>query len=53
MVTNSLLFHYQLKRFGITPWNGYNVMNYSIAEEEISIIGPEFLKRSSMVLGII
>ena len=28
----------------MTPENGYYVMNYSLAEEEISIIGPEFLE---------
>ena len=37
-------FFKQIQDAGITPWNGYYVMNYSIAEEEISIIGPEFLE---------
>ena len=40
-------FYSQLKRFGITPENGYYVMTYSIGEEEAKIIGeiigPEYL----------
>ena len=36
----NVAFFKQIQDAGITPSNGYYVMNYSIAEEEISIIGP-------------
>ena len=40
----NVAFFKQLQDEGMTPENGYYVMNYSIAEEEISAIGPEFLE---------
>ena len=40
----NVAFFKQIQDAGITPSNGYYVMNYSIAEEEISTIGPEFLE---------
>ena len=40
----NVAFFKQIQDEGITPENGYYVMSYSIAEEEISIIGPEFLE---------
>ena len=44
----NITFFRQLRDSGLTPANGYYVMNYSIADEEISIIssiiGPEYLK---------
>tara|TARA_Y100001968_G_scaffold217938_1_gene200550 strand:- start:30266 stop:31567 length:1302 start_codon:yes stop_codon:yes gene_type:complete len=40
----NVAFFKQIQDAGITPSNGYFVMNYSIAEEEISTIGPEFLE---------
>ena len=40
----NVAFFKQIQDAGITPKNGYYVMNYSIAEEEISTIGPEFLE---------
>ncbi len=40
----NVAFFKQIQDVGITPSNGYYVMSYSIAEEEISTIGPEFLK---------
>ena len=40
----NVAFFKQLQEEGIIPANGYYVMNYSLAEEEISIIGPEFLE---------
>ncbi len=39
----NVAFFKQIQDVGITPGNGYYVMSYSIAEEEISTIGPEFL----------
>lgn len=39
----NVAFFKQIQDVGITPKNGYYVMSYSIAEEEISTIGPEFL----------
>ncbi len=39
----NVAFFKQIQDEGITPENGYYVMSYSIAEEEISTIGPEFL----------
>ncbi|WP_320675440.1 urea ABC transporter substrate-binding protein [Prochlorococcus sp. MIT 1341] len=40
----NVAFFKQIQDVGITPKNGYYVMSYSIAEEEISTIGPEFLE---------
>lgn len=40
----NVAFFTQIKDAGLTPENGYYVMSYSIAEEEISQIGPEFLE---------
>ncbi len=40
----NVAFFKQIQDAGITPSNGYYVMSYSIAEEEISTIGPEFLE---------
>ena len=40
----NVAFFKQIQDAGITPENGYYVMSYSIAEEEINTIGPEFLK---------
>ncbi len=40
----NVAFFKQIQDAGITPSNGYYVMNYSIAEEEIQSIGPEFLE---------
>ena len=40
----NVAFFKQIQDAGITPANGYYVMNYSIAEEEISTIGSEFLE---------
>ena len=40
----NVAFFKQIQDAGITPSNGYYVMNYSIAEEEINTIGPEFLE---------
>jgi len=40
----NVAFFKQIQAAGITPSSGYYVMNYSIAEEEISTIGPEFLE---------
>ncbi len=40
----NVAFFKQIQDAGITPANGYYVMSYSIAEEEISTIGPEFLE---------
>mgnify|MGYP003951798453 CR=1 FL=1 len=39
----NVAFFKQIQDAGITPANGYYVMSYSIAEEEIKQIGPEFL----------
>ena len=38
----NVAFFKQIQDAGLTPANGYYVMSYSIAEEEISTIGPEF-----------
>jgi urea transport system substrate-binding protein len=40
----NVAFFRQIQDAGITPSNGYYVMNYSIAEEEIATIGKEFLE---------
>lgn len=40
----NVAFFKQIQDAGITPENGYYVMSYSIAEEEIAQIGPEFLE---------
>ena len=40
----NVAFFKQIQDAGITPGNGFYVMSYSIAEEEISTIGPEFLE---------
>ncbi|TVS05110.1 MAG: urea ABC transporter substrate-binding protein [Cyanobium sp. PLM2.Bin73] len=40
----NVAFFKQIQDAGITPANGYYVMSYSIAEEEIAQIGPEFLE---------
>ena len=40
----NVAFFKQIQDAGLTPSNGFYVMNYSIAEEEISTIGPEFLE---------
>ena len=40
----NVAFFKQIQDAGITPAKGYYVMNYSIAEEEISTIGSEFLE---------
>ena len=40
----NVAFFKQIQEEGLTPDNGYYVMSYSIAEEEISTIGPEFLE---------
>ncbi len=40
----NVAFFKQIQDSGLTPDKGYYVMSYSIAEEEISTIGPEFLE---------
>lgn len=40
----NVAFFKQIQDAGLTPENGYYVMSYSIAEEEIAQIGPEFLE---------
>ena len=40
----NVAFFKQIQDEGITPENGYYVMSYSIAEEEIKTIGSEFLE---------
>ena len=40
----NVAFFKQIQDAGLTPENGYYVMSYSIAEEEISTIGSEFLE---------
>jgi len=39
----NVAFFKQIQDAGVTPESGYYVMSYSIAEEEIGQIGPEFL----------
>ena len=39
----NVAFFKQIQDAGLTPEKGYYVMSYSIAEEEIAQIGPEFL----------
>ena len=41
---SNVAFFKQLKAAGITPANGYSIMSFSIAEEEIAAIGPEYLE---------
>jgi urea transport system substrate-binding protein len=41
---SNVAFFKQMKAAGITPANGYSIMSFSIAEEEIAAIGPEYLE---------
>ena len=41
---SNVAFFKQLKAAGITPANGYAIMSFSIAEEEVAAIGPEYLE---------
>jgi urea transport system substrate-binding protein len=41
---SNVAFFKQLKAAGITPANGYSIMSFSIAEEEVAAIGPEYLE---------
>jgi len=41
---SNVAFFKQMKAAGITPKNGYSIMSFSIAEEEIAAIGPEYLE---------
>jgi urea transport system substrate-binding protein len=41
---SNVAFFKQMKAAGITPANGYAIMSFSIAEEEIAAIGPEYLE---------
>jgi hypothetical protein len=40
----NVAFFKQIQEAGITPSSGYYAMNYSIAQEEISTIGPKYLE---------
>ena len=40
----NVAFFKQMQEAGITPSSGYYAMNYSIAQEEISTIGPKYLE---------
>ncbi|MCT0216949.1 urea ABC transporter substrate-binding protein [Synechococcus sp. CS-1330] len=41
---SNVAFFKQMKEAGITPGNGYWIMSFSIAEEEIAAIGPKYLE---------
>jgi len=41
---SNVAFFKQMKAAGITPANGYSIMSFTIAEEEIAAIGPEYLE---------
>ncbi|SBO44191.1 Urea ABC transporter, periplasmic urea-binding protein (modular protein) [Cyanobium sp. NIES-981] len=41
---SNVAFFKQMKAAGITPANGYSIMSFSIAEEEVAAIGPEYLE---------
>ncbi|MFM8660187.1 MAG: urea ABC transporter substrate-binding protein [Cyanobium sp.] len=41
---SNVAFFKQMKAAGLTPANGYSIMSFSIAEEEIAAIGPEYLE---------
>ena len=41
---SNVAFFKQLKAAGITPENNYAIMSFSIAEEEVAAIGPEYLQ---------
>jgi len=41
---SNVAFFKQMKAAGITPANGYSIMSFSIADEEIAAIGPEYLE---------
>ncbi len=41
---SNVAFFKQMKAAGITPANGYAIMSFSIAEEEVAAIGPEYLE---------
>jgi urea transport system substrate-binding protein len=41
---SNVAFFKQLKAAGITPANGFAIMSFSIAEEEVAAIGPEYLE---------
>ena len=41
---SNVAFFKQMKAAGITPANGYSIISFSIAEEEIAAIGPEYLE---------
>ena len=41
---SNVAFFKQLKEAGITPSKGYSIMSFSIAEEEIAAIGPQYLE---------
>lgn len=43
---SNIAFFKELKKAYMTPANGYFIMSFSIAEEEISEIGPEYLEGS-------
>ncbi|MBD2424118.1 urea ABC transporter substrate-binding protein [Cyanobium sp. FACHB-13342] len=41
---SNVQFFKQMQAAGITPAKGYSIMSFSIAEEEIAAIGPEYLQ---------
>jgi urea transport system substrate-binding protein len=41
---SNVAFFKQLQAAGITPEAGYTIMSFSVAEEEVAAIGPEFLQ---------
>jgi urea transport system substrate-binding protein len=41
---SNVAFFKQLQAAGITPEAGYTIMSFSVAEEEVAAIGPEFLE---------
>ena len=41
---SNVAFFKQMQAAGITPENGYTIMSFSVAEEEVAAIGPEYLE---------
>ncbi|MEO1002175.1 MAG: urea ABC transporter substrate-binding protein [Cyanobacteria bacterium J06638_7] len=41
---SNVAFFKQMQAAGITPENGYTIMSFSVAEEEVAAIGPEYLQ---------
>ncbi len=48
---NNVDFFTQAHAAGLTPDNGYTIMSFSLAEEEVSAIGARFLKDTYAVWG--